>query len=57
MNEMPELDARIAAGDMQAYGEFFELSKEVLLKYIWSKVGIQEEAEDILSETFLKGLQ
>jgi len=52
-----ELDIRIAAGDMAAYGEFFERRKDRIMKFILVKVGKIEEAEDILSETFLKGLQ
>lgn len=59
MSDSPEkkLDSRIAAGDMAAYGEFFELRKDRIMKFILVRVGKIEEAEDILGDTFLKGLQ
>lgn len=51
-----ELMSRAMAGDSAAYGELFEKYRERISRMAYAIVHDQSAAEDVVQETFLKGL-
>lgn len=51
-----ELMSRAMAGDSSAYGELFEKYRERISRMAYAIVHDQSAAEDVVQETFLKGL-
>ena len=51
-----ELMNRAMAGDSSAYGELFEKYRERISRMAYAIVHDQSAAEDVVQETFLKGL-
>ena len=48
------LASKATQGDRGAYAELYERYVEKIYRYVFYKVGRQEEAEDLTSQTFLK---
>jgi RNA polymerase sigma-70 factor (ECF subfamily) len=55
--EVARLVARVQAGDSEAYGQLFDRYGSVVHRYIYYRVGSTPLAEDLTSETFLRGLR
>lgn len=48
---------RAQAGDTEAFGQLYDRYRELVRRYVQSRVGSPELAEDITSETFLRALR
>jgi RNA polymerase sigma-70 factor, ECF subfamily len=51
-----ELMSRAIAGDSEAYGELFEMHRDRISRMAYAIVHDRSSAEDVVQETFLKGL-
>ncbi|MFH1509434.1 MAG: RNA polymerase sigma factor [bacterium] len=49
-----ELAKKAQSGDTDALSVLFDLHYEKLYRYLYSRLGSREEAEDVLQETFIK---
>lgn len=52
-----ELMARAQAGDVDAFGEIYDRYVGLVYRYVFYRVGSQQLAEDLTSETFLRALR
>ncbi len=52
--QLQELVEKAKGGDQQAFGELYDLFAEKIFRFIKIKIRDQQEAEDILQETFVK---
>jgi RNA polymerase sigma-70 factor (ECF subfamily) len=52
-----DLVARAQAGDADAYGRIYELNVDSVYRFVHSRVGDRHLAEDLTSETFMRGLR
>ena len=55
--DLMELVARAQSGDAEAYGRIYELNVDSVYRFVHSRVGDRQLAEDLTSETFLRGLR
>ena len=53
-NEDNALVERAQAGETAVIGELYDLHQERIYRYIWSKVGNQQLAEDLTGEVFMR---
>lgn len=56
-SHVAQLVARVQAGDSEAYGQLFDRYGTVVQRYVYYRVGSAALAEDLTSETFLRGLR
>ncbi len=55
--DLVDLVERAQAGDADAYGRIYELNVDAVYRFLLSRVGDRQLAEDLTSETFLRGLR
>jgi RNA polymerase sigma-70 factor (ECF subfamily) len=55
--DLMDLVARAQAGDAEAYGRIYELNVDSVYRFVHSRVGDRHLAEDLTSETFMRGLR
>lgn len=60
----PEHAARVAAlvrlaqaGDVDAFGQVYELYVDLVYRYVYARVGDHQQAEDLTAETFVRALR
>lgn len=56
-DDLADLVERAQAGDADAYGRIYELNVDSVYRFLYSRVGDRQLAEDLTSETFLRGLR
>ena len=55
--DLVDLVRRAQSGDAEAYGRIYELNVASVYRFLLSRVGDRQLAEDLTSETFLRGLR
>ncbi|HVV30474.1 MAG TPA: sigma-70 family RNA polymerase sigma factor, partial [Mycobacteriales bacterium] len=55
--EVMALVERAQAGDAEAFGEIYDRYVNLIYRYVYYRVGSQQLAEDLTSETFLRALR
>ena len=51
------LVALAQAGDAEAFGQIYELYVDTVYRYVYLRVGSQQQAEDLTAETFVRALR
>ena len=52
--KMPTLQERLARGDPTAFGEWYDACADRVGHYLLVRLGVREDAEDVLQESFLR---
>lgn len=57
VDDVMEIVSRAQAGDAEAFGELYDRYVELIYRYVYYRVGNKAQAEDFVSETFLRALR
>jgi RNA polymerase sigma-70 factor (ECF subfamily) len=52
--ELQQLVRKASSGDAGAFGKLYDLYLDTVYRYVYYKVGLQAEAEDLTSQVFVK---